>query len=338
MSLLSMAVSALAQFDNAGTSAATFLKIGVGARAVSLGGSQVASVNDASALYWNPGGLANINRSQIMFSNNQWIAGIKHNYLAGGFPLGDLGTAGVSISYVSMGDMKVTNWDNTYGTGETFSAYGAAIGLGWARRLSDRFMVGVHAKYVQESIANSSASTVAFDVGSQYDIRWLRIGFSILNFGPQLRLDGRDLSVRVDPFPNVGSNPDDVVANLESQYWSLPILFQLGFAVTPVHNETFRITLTADYRDERDYRPQALGGIEVAVSEMFFVRGGIRNRLTSRIDDNGLPVNEDSYLLTAGIGAAYEIPGTGVGLKFDYAYQELTYFKNAQMVTMTMEF
>ncbi|MDA0378244.1 MAG: hypothetical protein O2899_02035, partial [Bacteroidetes bacterium] len=43
-----------------GTTAAQFLKLGVGARAVAMGGSFVAESSDLSALYWNPAGLSKI--------------------------------------------------------------------------------------------------------------------------------------------------------------------------------------------------------------------------------------------------------------------------------------
>ena len=44
-----------AEFDKVATTVAPFLKIGVGARATSMGGGFVALANDGSAAYWNPG-------------------------------------------------------------------------------------------------------------------------------------------------------------------------------------------------------------------------------------------------------------------------------------------
>ena len=50
--------------QKAGTHAMPFLKIGVGAKAIGMGESQAADANDLYASYWNPAGLANIQRQQ----------------------------------------------------------------------------------------------------------------------------------------------------------------------------------------------------------------------------------------------------------------------------------
>jgi len=335
--LLAAALPASAQFDNAGTSAMNFLKIGVGARALAMGSSQVAVVNDASALYWNPAGIANLGGNQVLLSNNNWIADIAHNFVAVAAPVGDFGVLGLSVSYLSMGDMKVTSWDATAGTGEIFSSHSTAIGIGWARQMNDRFKVGVHLKYLNETISNSSANTFAVDVGSQYDIGWLRVGMSIQNFGPAAAIAGRDLQVRIDPLPDVGSNPSDVVANLETQEWALPVVFQLGFAVTPLRTDMVRFTGTMDYRDERDYRPQMHVGAEFAFEEMLFLRAGLRNRVVSSVV-NGTAELEEVYLWSAGAGVAYGIPATGLAVHFDYAYQQMRFFTGTQMITMLIDF
>jgi len=43
--------------SNVATTCAPFLEIGVGARAIGMGGAFVATANDVSALYWNPAGI-----------------------------------------------------------------------------------------------------------------------------------------------------------------------------------------------------------------------------------------------------------------------------------------
>ena len=56
--------------SKAGTVAAPFLEIPVGAAAIGMGGAFVSLANDASALYWNAAGAA--------FSGEHAASGIPH--------------------------------------------------------------------------------------------------------------------------------------------------------------------------------------------------------------------------------------------------------------------
>src|SRR5262249_41981427 len=66
--------------QRAGTSSGTFLDIGVGARAVALGESYVAVANDPSTIYWNPAGLASLQRQEVQFSHADWPADIHYEH------------------------------------------------------------------------------------------------------------------------------------------------------------------------------------------------------------------------------------------------------------------
>src|SRR5262245_64716799 len=67
--------------QRAGTSSATFLRIGVGARAVGMGETFVAVANDPSAIFWNPAGLASLQRRELAISHVQWPADIAYDHL-----------------------------------------------------------------------------------------------------------------------------------------------------------------------------------------------------------------------------------------------------------------
>jgi len=67
--------------QRAGTSSATFLRIGVGARAVAMGETFVAVANDPSAIYWNPAGLASLQRRELSISHVQWPADIGYDHV-----------------------------------------------------------------------------------------------------------------------------------------------------------------------------------------------------------------------------------------------------------------
>ena len=63
-----------------GTTAAKFLSIGIGPRAISMGSAFSSVANDASAIYWNPAGIAYSDQFQGFFSNTSLFAGISLNY------------------------------------------------------------------------------------------------------------------------------------------------------------------------------------------------------------------------------------------------------------------
>ena len=89
--------------ENVGTRAMTFLKIGVGAKAISMGESQVADADDLYATYWNPAGLAQLQRPQLGLMHNEWFEGINHQFIGFAQPLGNAGALGGSLIYLSYG-------------------------------------------------------------------------------------------------------------------------------------------------------------------------------------------------------------------------------------------
>lgn len=328
--LIALSNFAIAQFDNVGTSAAAFLKIPVDPRGASLSNAVVANANDPSAVYWNPAGLSQMKRTEVMFANTDWIADLNVSFLGVGVPLGNLGAIGVGITYLSMGDMPITTWLDTEGaSGQTFSAYDACFAVAYARKLTDKFSIGLSVKYVTETISHSTASAFALDIGTLYDtgFRGLKVGMSFTNFGTKMRLEGRDLIIKVDPYPTAGSNPTDVIANLKTEEWSLPLTFQMGMSFNLVESEAFRVTFNADYRDERDYRALGLVGGEFAFKEMFFVRVGGMKRYA--IDET-----QGKFTLNAGAGLKLNIPGSTIKLRFDYSYSDLYRLKQAHRVAL----
>ncbi|MGH7455128.1 MAG: PorV/PorQ family protein, partial [bacterium] len=277
---------AVAQFDNIGTSAGNFLKIGIGSRAEAMAGAFVAQVNDMSALFWNPAGMSQLEKREVLVHRTDWILDINHIYVAAGLPISNFGTLGFSVSSLSMGEMDQTTAENPDGTGVKFSASNFAIGLGYARDLTDRFSMGVHAKYVQEKISASTANTFAVDFGTIYTtgFRGMKIGMSISNFGGKLRMQGREQLQRVDIDPGLGGNPTEIPARLETESWPLPLSFRLGVSMDVLKNENSRLTTNVDYLDPRDINPMSCLGIEYGFRNIvFFAR-----RLPHRLGQPGL--------------------------------------------------
>ncbi len=187
-----------------GTTAAQFLKIGVGSRALGMGGAYVATANDISAIYWNPAGLALINDREASFNHIDWLMDVKYDYAAFGINFGDFGTIGAFVGVMSMDEMLVRTIEKPEGTGEYFGAGALNIGLSYARSLTENFAIGFNAKYLREYIWHETAQGFALDVGTFYRIQFLnetRLAASISNFGTKMKLSGRDLLVLTNAGP-----------------------------------------------------------------------------------------------------------------------------------------
>src|SRR5437879_1768420 len=98
--LLAVSVQ-LAEASDTGTTAANFLKLGIGPRAIAMGEAQVGLADDVYATYWNPAGLASLKIPEAGFVQNQYLENISAQYLAFAYPHPTLGTLAASISYLN---------------------------------------------------------------------------------------------------------------------------------------------------------------------------------------------------------------------------------------------
>ena len=98
-------------FPKAGTTAAPFLKIGVGARAVAMGGNFVALANDATALYWNPAAITDLTEMNFSVTHSSWIAGMTHGAILFALPISDAAGFGLELTYLTSGDIEQTTLD-----------------------------------------------------------------------------------------------------------------------------------------------------------------------------------------------------------------------------------
>ncbi|MCY3743836.1 MAG: PorV/PorQ family protein [Candidatus Poribacteria bacterium] len=172
--------------ENAGTRAMTFLKIGVGAKAIGMGESQVAATDDLYASYWNPAGLAKLQEPQLALMHNEWFAGINHEFVGVALPLGNIGTLGASASFLSFGELQGRDREGNETT--VFRPYDLAMIFSYARNISSSIAFGANAKFLREEIADETGTGIAFDLGGLYtfsDIP-LSLGFNAQHLGPRV--------------------------------------------------------------------------------------------------------------------------------------------------------
>lgn len=311
-----------------GTTAAQVLKIGVGSRALGMGGAFVATSDDISAMYWNPAGLSQNYSSEAMFNHTEWFADVSYDYASFATHLPGLGTIGAFVTVLnSIDDMMVRTLEMPEGTGEYFNAGAMVIGLSYARELTDHFSIGFNAKYVNEYIWNESASTIAIDIGTLYKIdilNELRIGASICNFGSKMRMDGRDI-IEVK---KVGSGEGNLInTDLELDEFDLPLVFRVGIAVDVLKMDDMRLTTAIDAVHPNDHTEHINLGMEYAWNEIFHIRGGYA-ALFERDTEKGL---------TLGFGLHYRFMDM-IKVKVDYAYQDYGRLTEVHYFTVGLKF
>ncbi|GIK61583.1 MAG: PorV/PorQ family protein [Ignavibacteriota bacterium] len=322
------AASAFGQ-SKIGSTAAPFLNIGVGPRAISMGGAFTATANDISALYWNPAGASRSSTNEAIFAHSTWFADINYEWAAAMVKLGDAGTVGLNLTYLNYGEMEITTLAEQDGTGQMFSANDLSLGLTYAYNLTDRFSLGGTVKYVQQKIWNSSASAFAVDLGVLFlsDIYGLRIAATITNFGTGMRMDGQDLLVQHDIDPNNYGNNDQILASLRTDEFPLPLTFRIGLAMDVVNIEQHRLTLAVDALHPNDNDESINIGGEYMFNNLIAFRLGYKSLFLSNSEEG----------FTAGVGLNYDF-ASDFGVRVDYAYQDFGVLDYTQHFSLGVKF
>lgn len=333
--LILVSAAALGQ-SKVGTTAAQFLGISVGPRAMAMGGAYVATSYDATSLYWNPGAFVQASKNQFVFSNTNWLVGTKFRWFGLMLDIDDDDAVGLSVTQLDYGEEEITTVDNPDGTGQYWNAQDLAVGVSYCRRLTDRFSIGGSAKYVTQNIWNESASNITFDLGLLFvtDFNGLRLGMSMSNFGGDMQLSGRDLLNKIDIDPSNPGGNKNLVGNLKTDSWPMPLLFRVGVALDAIKTDDLRMTVAVDALRPSDNNISGNIGGEIAYQETFFLRGGFQSLIGS---EPAFQKSNQQQGLSLGAGVAYQIPGV-VGLQVDYAWTKFGVFGNLSTIGLAIGF
>jgi hypothetical protein len=299
-----------------GTSAAHFLGIGLGPKAIGMSGAFTSIADDASTLYWNVGGISRLDQSQAMFSTTDWLVDTNLNLFAIVLKLDQANAIGIYFTQLDYGSEEITDLYNQTGTGLYWTASDIVTGLSYARNLTDRFSIGGTLKYIRQNIYNESASSVALDFGLLYINKndLFRIGMSISNFGSDMTMDGKDLFRQIDLDPDSQGHNETIVAKLKTDSWPLPLLFRVGVSSNVVQTDVFRATIATDFLMPSDDLETGSVGAEIAFLDRVFLRGGYRSF--------GNPSSEEGFTLGGGAKAFIG----GISITVDYAVQDFGIF------------
>jgi hypothetical protein len=191
LTVLTIALLAItaATASGQGTSGSQFLGVGVGGRAMGMGGAYVSVSDDPTALYWNPAGLTRISGHRVTVSHLSWLSDASYQYASYARELGANGAVGVAVEQGSVA------WDNT-GAGD-FEAGDFAGVVGYGRRIRPNLGVGGGLKMLSSSLGDSEASSFAVDLGAVYSLSDdASLGIAVRNLGPGMTFEDKS-----DPLP-----------------------------------------------------------------------------------------------------------------------------------------
>lgn len=203
----------------AGTSAVVFLKIEPDSRAAGMGNAGVALADNASAIFWNPAGLAFQSGTEASITHSNWLpefnAGLFYEYLVAKHRVPGWGTFGAHLTYLFLGEHDGRDAQNNP-TG-TFRSYDLATGLSYGVKVNERFGVGTSLRFIYSNLApgqtvgsqeTKAGISTAFDVAGLYRSRpfamgstmkgTLSLGFNLANMGPKIQYSD---NAQADPIP-----------------------------------------------------------------------------------------------------------------------------------------
>jgi hypothetical protein len=313
-----------------------FLSIVSDARAAAMGGAMTSMQSGSCALFFNPAGMSEMEKTvDLSISNNQWIADISH-YTVGAAvrpAQGKYGVFGVSLQYVDFGNFigTVVSKDPSnlkgYEDVGLFKLNASAVGLGYAKQLTDRFSVGGQVRLARQDLGESvipneykkvpiydststtivgyadSATTatnelrpLVFDFGTQF-----KTGVKSLTFGMSVRYFSKEIQYVYEQF-------------------QLPLVFTIGISMNlmdllgdvPLNQS---LLMSVDASHYRDHPEQVKIGLEYRAMNTIALRGGY---VTNSDENSGL---------SFGLGV------TKAGIAFDYSYTPFGVFDKVQRMT-----
>ncbi len=321
--------------DRLGTAGAQELRIPVGASQLGMGGSSVALGAGLSNLYWNPASIAATDNSEALVSYSTYLADSKVNYGAVSMRMGEAGALAVALKVLSIGDIVVTTEDAPGGTGEILNPNFSVIGVSYARRMTDRVLIGFTGNYINERIAQASATGFSVDLGVQYDTGWrgLRFGFAMKNVGPNMQYGGPGFEQRLI-LPGDDPSAQPHVVRLESTDFELPSYLQVGLAYDVPVAENQHMTITGVFQGNNFSTDEYRVGAEYVLGQHLALRGGYQGQVPLKEADR-----QAQYLYNISYGAGLNFKLGETPLNLDWAGTTVgEFFDDNQQVSLSIAF
>lgn len=292
-----------------GNTAANFLRVGVGARPVAMGEAYTALADDTHAVYYNPAGLAHLERQEVTMMHNKFFEGVHQQYAAYAYPHWKYGTFATALTMLSVQPFDAyTPQDQPDGR---VTAQDLAVSVAWSREVPKLtgLSIGVAGKFINSRLATYNAQAGALDGGvlwRQSETDGLSLGFAVRNLGTPMTFIAEE--------------------------FHLPVSAHAGAAYragVPLWDDA-SYTYVLEAVGARDRDPYVATGVEFRPVDEFAIRAGWR-------------LNQDTGLgLSAGIGFRSLEKGFVADwfpeLALDYAFVDHGRLENTHRVSVSFRF
>ena len=310
-------------YNSVGTSGWQFLKLPTNARTAAIGGiNSSLSHGDATACFTNPASIADVKRMDLAFTHMSYVADIKFQSFAMVKNFNQWGSLGLNFVYLDYGEMiRTENVINLDALGSesgvspvfnglgTFSANDMAVGLSYARQITNKLQVGGTLRYIQEKLDDAITHGWSLDIGTLYytGLKSLRISMLGKSFGADAEFaEYRD---------RIEINPIKI---------KMPMMFIVGAAIDVIEardENDSRLILAAELTHPNDGPEKVNVGMEYSFLGHFNFRAGYR-------------FNYDAEGLTLGCGLEQAVSGMTVNI--NYAYLDAGLLSQIHMFTIGM--
>lgn len=315
-----------------------FLNIGAGARGMSMGNAQVASVSDGTSGYWNPAGLVNVkDNPELNLMHAEYFAGIgKYDFINLVLPLKDnKRTLGLTLLRFAVDDIPNTvflvepdgsiNFSNI----TTFSSADYAFIFSLAQQMAlhknKKINLGLNAKIIHRKAGDfATAWGFGFDAGAQIvGNRW-KLGLIAKDVTTTFNAWSYSIDEQMREVFYVTQNEIPV----KSTELTAPQLILGGSYNFPI-NQKINLLAEADFNITFDGRRNTVistntvsidpkMGLELSYNKAFFVRAGINN-FQKALDDKDTTNQRKIWIYQPSVGAGFRIGD----VQIDYAFTNL---------------
>lgn len=334
--------------DRVGQSGAYELNMNGWGRSSGLSHANVAYSFGVESFSTNISGLAFTKGMEVYASHSLWLqgAGLSLSNVGLAKKIGESGgTVAAYISSFNQGEIAVTTFENPEGTGAFYRPRFINGGVGYVKSFTNSIHGGVGVKFLNESVANVSASSICLDAGITYiggKTDNIRFGIAIRNVGLSTKFKGEGLINRTTPSDATSDNLTLLNA-YETDKFELPTQLLMGLAYSLKFNEKNKLTLMGQYTSNSFSNNKIGLGVEYDFKEFAQLRVayGYEDNVFGKVDEPLLDKRVRNVYTGLALGGSVQVPlgkGSASKLGLHYSFRPTQVYKGTHSFGLSFNF